>query len=56
LFFSLELIIGHTHKIADEAKDVKKNRTLCYEYKNFIFLEKKMLNMQQSIIGGIPLR
>jgi hypothetical protein len=40
LFFSLESIHGQTQKTLDEVRVVKKNRKLCYEYKNAISLEE----------------
>jgi hypothetical protein len=39
LFFSLESIFGQTHNMTDQTTYVKKNRTLCYEYKYDISLE-----------------
>jgi hypothetical protein len=40
LFFSLESIHEWTHKTTNQARVAKKNRTLCYEYKNAISLEE----------------
>jgi hypothetical protein len=55
LVFSLESLLGQTHKITYQARDARKIYDICYEHKNVISLQEADAWYVAIRCWGIPL-